>query len=165
FTNTAIEARGLGIPPVHGLAGRTQLNLACTDQADKLCLWVLHGRTPTAGESKLIPFQFYRRIARLFQHCRKRGRQHRSTGTRGRPVCTVASFEHLEELLVLSASLTVNNPAPYFEGNTNTSDMVFTVTRSGDLAPTVKVDFATQDGSAKSGIDYQPVSGTLVFGP
>jgi hypothetical protein len=43
--------------------------------------------------------------------------------------------------------------------------MMFVVTRSGDTAPAVQVDFATQDGTAHAGIDYTATSGTLNFGP
>jgi hypothetical protein len=64
-------------------------------------------------------------------------------------------------------SLSISNPFPFPEGDTGTSDMLFVVTRSGDLAPTVRVDFATQDGTgvngARAGTDYVATTGTLVF--
>jgi hypothetical protein len=45
--------------------------------------------------------------------------------------------------------------------------MLFTVTRAGDLAPAVQVNYATQDGSgpdaAHAGTDYTATSGTLLF--
>jgi hypothetical protein len=43
--------------------------------------------------------------------------------------------------------------------------MIFTVTRSGDLASAVQVNFATQDGTALAGVDYVATSGTLAFTP
>jgi chitinase len=46
---------------------------------------------------------------------------------------------------------------------------MFVVTRSGDLAPQVLVDYTTQDGTgpngAHAGIDYVANTGTLVFAP
>ena len=41
----------------------------------------------------------------------------------------------------------------------------FEVTLSGSTARAVKVDYATEDGSAMAGVDYGAVSGTLVFAP
>jgi len=41
----------------------------------------------------------------------------------------------------------------------------FTVTRSGDLAGTDTVDYATSDGTATAGADYSAASGTLTFAP
>ena len=40
-----------------------------------------------------------------------------------------------------------------------------TVARSGAAAGTVRVDYATSDGTAAAGVDYHEGSGTLVFGP
>jgi hypothetical protein len=42
---------------------------------------------------------------------------------------------------------------------------VFTVTLSAPSGEVTTVDYATADGSAVAGIDYLPVSGTLVFSP
>ncbi len=47
----------------------------------------------------------------------------------------------------------------------NVGSFALTVTRSGDLEPTILVDYETEDGSAKAGSDYKPVRGTLSFGP
>jgi len=51
------------------------------------------------------------------------------------------------------------------EGNTGTVDAVFPVTLSAASSQTVTVDYATLDGSAVAGEDYQAQSGTLTFQP
>ena len=45
----------------------------------------------------------------------------------------------------------------------NGTSRVITVTRSGGSFGTVTVDYATSDGTAESGNDYQAASGTLTF--
>ncbi|MEX2211077.1 MAG: Calx-beta domain-containing protein, partial [Gaiellaceae bacterium] len=51
------------------------------------------------------------------------------------------------------------------EGDSGTTDLVFTVTRTGDLTGTTTVDFQTWDGSASAPVDYESQSGGLVFDP
>ena len=51
------------------------------------------------------------------------------------------------------------------EGDTGTTDMVFDVTVSFSSATTMSVDFATANGNAASGSDYNPAGGTLIFAP
>ena len=51
------------------------------------------------------------------------------------------------------------------EGDTGTTDAVFTVSLSGASGRTVTVDFATADDSATAGSDYTATSGTLTFAP
>ncbi len=51
------------------------------------------------------------------------------------------------------------------EGDSGTVDAVFTVSLSVAAARTIQVDYATQDQTATAGLDYQAVSGTLVFAP
>ena len=51
------------------------------------------------------------------------------------------------------------------EGNSGTTNAVFTVTLSAPSSTTVTVDYATQDGSASAPSDYIPASGTLTFSP
>jgi hypothetical protein len=60
-------------------------------------------------------------------------------------------------------TLSVSNPLPFPEGASGT--MMFVVARSGDTAPAVQVNFATQDGTAHAGTDYVATAGTLSFGP
>ena len=49
------------------------------------------------------------------------------------------------------------------EGHSGTSDAVFTVTLSAAASETVTVAFATADGTAAAGADYQAADGTLTF--
>lgn len=52
------------------------------------------------------------------------------------------------------------------EGNSGTTNLVFTVTLSATSAATVSVDYATADGTAQtSDNDYQSASGTVTFNP
>lgn len=51
------------------------------------------------------------------------------------------------------------------EGNSGTVDAVFSVTLSAPAINPVTVEYSTQDGSATGGIDYFPISGTLIFQP
>lgn len=64
----------------------------------------------------------------------------------------------------VTASLSVNSPT-ITEGDTGTTNMVFTVTLSAASTQTVTVDYITSDGSAMNPADYQAVSGTLIFNP
>jgi probable HAF family extracellular repeat protein len=51
------------------------------------------------------------------------------------------------------------------EGHSGTRNAVFTVNLSAASTETVSVNFATANGSAAAGSDYQVNSGTLTFGP
>jgi hypothetical protein len=51
------------------------------------------------------------------------------------------------------------------EGNSGPSTALFTVTRVGATGRTVTVQYATEDGSAKSGTDYSATRGTLTLAP
>ena len=51
------------------------------------------------------------------------------------------------------------------EGDTGTTQAVFTVTLSEPSAQTVSVDFITADDTAQAGADYTTNSGTLTFAP
>ncbi len=51
------------------------------------------------------------------------------------------------------------------EGDSGATTMVFSVTLSLAQSTTVSVDFATADGTATAGVDYQAASGTLEFSP
>jgi hypothetical protein len=61
-------------------------------------------------------------------------------------------------------SISVNDIA-ILEGNSGTSFLTFTVSLSVASGQTVKVDYATADGSATAGSDYSAKSGTLTFAP
>ena len=51
------------------------------------------------------------------------------------------------------------------EGNTGTTNAVFTVSLSTASSQTVTVRYATANGTATAGSDYTAVSGTLTFAP
>jgi len=51
------------------------------------------------------------------------------------------------------------------EGNSGTTDFVFTVTLSNPSTGTVTVNYATANGAATAGSDYTPVNGALTFPP
>ena len=51
------------------------------------------------------------------------------------------------------------------EGNSGTTDAVFTVSLSEPSDQTATVHYATQDRSAIAGSDYLATSGTLTFAP
>src|SRR5262249_12943352 len=67
--------------------------------------------------------------------------------------------EALEGRLAPAVTLSISDPLPLPEGDSGTSNMVFVVTRSGELSPAVQVNYATQDGTgpngAKAGTDYE----------
>jgi large repetitive protein len=51
------------------------------------------------------------------------------------------------------------------EGNAGTAKLSLTVTLTASSAQQVKVNYATSNGSASAGVDYQAASGTLTFAP
>lgn len=61
-------------------------------------------------------------------------------------------------------SLSINN-VTVLEGDTGTTNAVFTVALSAMSGQTVTVDYGTADGTALGGSDFVPVSGTLTFAP
>jgi probable HAF family extracellular repeat protein len=67
-------------------------------------------------------------------------------------------------LLTPGPSLTINNVS-VTEGNSGTTNAVFAVRLSTPGAVPVTVQYATTDGTATAGSDYQPASGTLSFAP
>ncbi|RYX81284.1 DUF11 domain-containing protein [bacterium] len=60
-------------------------------------------------------------------------------------------------------SLSINNVS-LTEGNSGTKNAVFTVTLSGNPNSSVSVNYATSNGTATAGSDYNATSGTLNFG-
>ena len=61
-------------------------------------------------------------------------------------------------------SITINN-ATVTEGNIGTVSANFTVSLSAAYSQTVTVHYATADGSASAGSDYQAASGDSIFAP
>lgn len=57
------------------------------------------------------------------------------------------------------------NSVTVSEGNSGTVNATFTVSLSATSAQTVRVDFATADGTATTPADYQSNAGTLTFNP
>src|SRR6185436_11798178 len=57
------------------------------------------------------------------------------------------------------------NDASLTEGDSGTSNMVFTVTVTGSHSNTIGVNYSTANGSATAPSDYTTVSGILVFPP
>jgi probable HAF family extracellular repeat protein len=67
-------------------------------------------------------------------------------------------------LLTPVPDLTINNVS-VTEGNSGTVNVVFTVSLSAPSTSQVTVQYATADGTATAGSDYQAASGTLTFLP
>ncbi|MFM7128076.1 MAG: Calx-beta domain-containing protein, partial [bacterium] len=61
-------------------------------------------------------------------------------------------------------SLVVSSPS-ITEGNSGTSDLVFNVTLSAAATSEVAVNYATADGTAMAGSDYNATTGILKFAP
>jgi hypothetical protein len=61
-----------------------------------------------------------------------------------------------------TGTITVND-VRVFEGNTGGANAVFTVTYTGANPASASVNYATASGTAISGVDFIPVSGTLNF--
>lgn len=60
-------------------------------------------------------------------------------------------------------AISINNPSATTEGNSGTSNMVFTVSLSTASGTTVTVDYTANSGTATSGSDFTATSGTLTF--
>jgi hypothetical protein len=73
-------------------------------------------------------------------------------------------LERLETRLAQTVTLSVIDPQSFPEGDSGNTDMLFTVTRSGDPAPAVQVNYATQVGTVQVGTDYVATAGTLRVG-
>ena len=65
----------------------------------------------------------------------------------------------------LLPTVLVGNPAPVPEGNSGNTTVPVAVGLSAPSAQTVTVKYATADGSATAGSDYQAAGGTLAFPP
>ncbi len=67
----------------------------------------------------------------------------------------------LESQLPPEASLSTGDTS----GSESSSTVAFTVTKAGTTGRTARVDYATSDGTAIAGSDYEATSGTLTFAP
>lgn len=73
----------------------------------------------------------------------------------GEGVGTIRNDDNLPSLSIADASVV--------EGNSGTTNAAFVVTLSAPSGETVTVHYATSNGTAKAGSDYQVTSGTLTF--
>ncbi len=78
----------------------------------------------------------------------------------------------LDDVIYSGTSLVITPPrlalidSPMLvEGDSGSQDLAFTLTLSKTSTETVTVNFATEDGSAKSGADYQTTAGFVTFDP
>ncbi len=78
-------------------------------------------------------------------------------------------LEALEARLAPTVTLSISDPVPFPKPDSGRLMGMFIVTRTGDLAAPVLVDYATEDGAgvnaAHAGIDYVATAGTLLFDP
>lgn len=90
----------------------------------------------------------------------------------GRSV-TATATDAIGNTSEFSAALVIPTPLPTLaindvsitEGDSGTKSLNFTVALSAATSATVKVDFATANGTATSGSDYVATNGTLTFNP
>ena len=60
------------------------------------------------------------------------------------------------------ASISITD-ASLAEGDSGTSNMIFTLTRSGDTSSAIEISYATADASAVAGTDYTATTGTVII--
>lgn len=83
----------------------------------------------------------------------------RSTATIGNGPATISILDNDPV-----PSLTVNSPR-VTEGDSGTTNLVFTATLSTASDQTITLNYSTADGTAQAGSDYVATSGTLTFAP
>jgi hypothetical protein len=94
-------------------------------------------------------------------------------GQEGTFAFSVQVADSLQRLDRKALTIVVSRPLPsataldvtVVEGDTGTREAVFTVTLSRAAEETVTVSYATEDGTATGGLDYQPRSGVLSIAP
>ncbi|MDB5334621.1 MAG: hypothetical protein JWN70_240, partial [Planctomycetaceae bacterium] len=75
-----------------------------------------------------------------------------------------SSFEQLEQRVLLTGVTNISiGDASITEGNSGTSFLVFTVTRTGDTTSAVSVSYSTANGTATAGSDYTAISDVVTF--
>jgi uncharacterized protein len=78
------------------------------------------------------------------------------------PMAADFSFSFTTLTPITDPQLSINDVS-LAEGDSGTTDFVFTVTLTNAAAEAFTVDFGTQDGTALAGEDYEATSGTLNF--
>ena len=76
---------------------------------------------------------------------------------------TIADTQAVATILDNDAVTLAINNVSLTEGNSGTSNLTFTVTKTGATVQTVTVNYATADGTAVQPADYLARSGTLTF--
>ena len=87
------------------------------------------------------------------------------TSTATDPAGNTSEFSSCQSALVAALPTLAINNVTRAEGNSGTTAFNFTVTLSAASATAVTVNYATSDGSATAGSDYNATSGTLTFAP
>ena len=101
-----------------------------------------------------------------FPRAKSRGSVAKSNrrASRHRPMARHLRHEPLEQRNLLAAVPTIQiDDVQQMEGDSGTSDFVFTVTRSGKTNQPSTIEYVTSPGTATPGDDYQQTSGTLDF--
>jgi hypothetical protein len=78
---------------------------------------------------------------------------------------TIADGQGLGFIVDDEPYISVSGGGTVVEGNSGTKNIAFTVTLSASYDLPVTVTYATADGTATAGSDYQAASGTLTFAP
>lgn len=60
-------------------------------------------------------------------------------------------------------AISINRPIPVLEGDTGSTDMIFTVTLDRPAAQDISIQYTTRDHTALAGEDYQTTAGTLML--
>ncbi len=107
---------------------------------------------------------WWQAVRQFLNSATRRGRRSSRRVRRYRPWLDI-----LEARLAPTVTLSISDPEPFPKPDTGQLMGLFVVTRSGEMAPAVQVDYATQDGGgfqgAHAGIDYLATAGTLYFLP
>ena len=106
-------------------------------------------------------------LRNLFQQFSLRSIQFRSSIRRSNPQRTrmrTAALERLEDRALPSAVPGISiGDASITEGDSGTSYLVFTLTRTGDTSPAISVSYTTASDTAAGGSDFTPASDVVTF--
>ncbi len=105
----------------------------------------------------------------MLMHRKRRSRRRHGSRTRNclaeqHTLIRKCLFEQLEDRRMLAALPTITiDDVQQMEGDSGTTDCVFTVTRSGKTNGSSTISYSTAPGSATPDDDFTPTSGTLSF--